>query len=314
MVDYKEKVCKMDGCGVTFTPTTGNQKYCSGCKDKAKHTKNKILWRNRCRKRCNYKEYTVGCKVCGKIFKTYYTSKKYCGSKECEIERIRRKNAVTHERRSREDLIEKGRKYYKNNREKALLAKSVQYRKKNPGAKEYVFGKVYKHDIEYITNYVSERNYELLSEEYINSKAPITLRCPIGHIWTTTFHQFRDSGDNVGARCLRCYIINNYTSKFELEVRDHVSSIYNGEVVYNDRTHVLNKHTNRPLELDLYFPEYNKAIECNGEYWHSTDEAVERDKIKNDFCISNGINLLTITDNEWLCGNGKGTVSSFIEH
>ena len=310
MTNYKEKVCKMDGCGATFTPTTGNQKYCSDCKDKAKHAKNKILWRNKSRKKGNYKEYTVECKICGKVFTTYYTSKKYCGSKECEIERIRRKNAVTHERRSREEMIEKGRKYYKNNREKILLAKSVQYREENLTVKEYVFGKVPKHNTDYVRGYVESQGYELVSEEYINNRSALILKCPIGHIWTTCFHNFKDGG----ARCLHCYVINNYTSKFELEVRDHVSSIYNGEVVYNDRTHVLNKHTNRPLELDLYFPEYNKAIECNGEYWHSTDEAVERDRIKNDFCIANGIDLLTITDNEWLCDNGKDTVLNFIEH
>ena len=75
---------------------------------------------------------------------------------------------------------------------------------------------------------------------------------------------------------------------------------------------MLNKHTNKPLELDLYFPQYNKAIECNGKYWHSTDEAIERDRIKNEFCINNSISLLTVTDQEWLFGKGRCLVSDFL--
>lgn len=312
MINYKEKVCKMDGCGVVFIPTTGNQKYCDGCKKKAKYNRDKTKWCDRNRKRYNFKEYTKECGICGKTFTTYYTSKKYCGAEECEIERVRRKNAATHKKRSKEEMIAKGRKYYKNNRIKVLKSKAERYRLKNPDAKDYIFGRVYKHDIEYIKEYVEARDYELVSEEYVNSKAPLTLKCPIGHTWTTTFHQFRDSGENVGARCFYCYILNNYTSKFELEVRDYISSIYSGEVIYNDRTRVLNKHTNKPLELDLYFPQCNKAIECNGEYWHSTDEAVERDRIKNEFCNRNNINLLTITDQEWLFGKGRCLISNFI--
>lgn len=298
----------MVGCDVVFTPTTGNQKYCEGCKEKAKHDRDKVMWCNRERKRSNFKEYTKECGICGKIFTTYYGSKKYCGAEECEIERVRRKNSAIHARRSRDELIAKGRKYYKNNRKDILYRLADKYRENNPDAKGYVFGKVHKHNKEYVKNYVEKFDYGLLSEEYINNRSPITLKCPIGHIWTTSFHNFKDGE----ARCFYCYIINNYTSKFELEVRGYVSSIYSGEVIYNDRTLVFNKHTKKPLELDLYFPEYNKAIECNGEYWHSTDEAVERDKIKNEFCNNNDISLLTVTDQEWLFGQGKNLVSEFL--
>lgn len=298
----------MAGCGVAFTPTTGNQKYCDGCKEKAKHDRNKIMWRNRERKRSNFKKYIVECEVCGKTFTTYYTSKKYCGSEECEIERVRRKNAAIHARRPREEMIAKGRKYYKNNRVKALKSKADQYRLEHPEAKDYVFGRIYKHDTDYVKEYVKKFGYELLSDEYTNNREQITLKCPIGHIWVTNFHNFKDGK----ARCFHCYILNNYTSKFELEVRDYVSSLYSGKVVYNDRTQVFNKHTRKPLELDLYLPECNKAIECNGEYWHSTDDAINRDRIKSEFCTNNGINLLTVTDKEWTFGKGKSLVSSFL--
>ena len=60
-----------------------------------------------------------------------------------------------------------------------------------------------------------------------------------------------------------------------------------------------------PLELDIYIPMYNLAIEYNGLYWHSSG-CVSDDNIKNYHlnktieCESKGIQLLHIFENEWV--------------
>ena len=52
---------------------------------------------------------------------------------------------------------------------------------------------------EEIAKYAASRKYELLSE-YVNCSSPITLKCPNGCIWTTTWMSFGQ-----GHECLICF-------------------------------------------------------------------------------------------------------------
>ena len=309
---YKQKKCKMSGCGKLFTPTSGNQKYCEDCKEITKRVREKTQWRNQSRKRNNYTEYTKICKFCGITFTTYYKRKINCGSAGCEKQRVILKNRNMHFRRDKKELHLKGKKYYYANREKCLEEKAKYYRKNHPEAREYISGKVHKHSIEFISAYVKERGYTLLSEEYINSKAKIMLRCPHGHKWETTFHSFRECSGNIGARCMTCYLENSYISKFELAVRKVVSETYFGKVQYNNRSTIFNNTTGKFLELDLYFPNEEKAIECDGTYWHNRPSAIIRDKIKDSICSELGINLLRISDEEFNYEESKQNISNFL--
>lgn len=63
--------------------------------------------------------------------------------------------------------------------------------------------------------------------------------------------------------CAVCHPRDTNVSGVEQEIREYVKLLYSGEILYNNRT-VL-----QPLELDLYMPEINMAIEVNGTYWHS---------------------------------------------
>ena len=114
---FKDKVCGM--CSEVYTPTSPKQKYCINCKVKAR----KISQAKRDKKCYLVKQknktlFTKECPSCGKIFDTYYKSKKYCGNDACEKFRLRVKNKRTHERRDKQYMLEKGRKYYKNNKPK----------------------------------------------------------------------------------------------------------------------------------------------------------------------------------------------------
>jgi hypothetical protein len=63
-----------------------------------------------------------------------------------------------------------------------------------------------------------------------------------------------------------------------------------------------------PLPFDFYLPDYNTCIEFNGiqhykviPHWGGVDRFLEqqtKDKIKNDFCFHNKINLIVIKYNE----------------
>ena len=143
--------------------------------------------------------------------------------------------------------------------------------------------------IEFISEEFKKEGYILLTNEYINSKTKLYYTCPNGHKNSTTWSNWKK-----GHRCP--YFCG--TSKFEQEVKNFILTL-NQEIIKNDRTTILNPNTNHMLELDILFPCKTKAIECNGVYWHSKPKAKEKDKIKQDQCKSLGINLLTITDEEW---------------
>jgi hypothetical protein len=56
---------------------------------------------------------------------------------------------------------------------------------------------------------------------------------------------------------------------------------------------------NKQFELDIWIPSLRKAIECDGETWHSRPVNVERDARKNKECEEFGIKLLRIKYKEW---------------
>jgi hypothetical protein len=256
MAKYKEKECSI--CNQKYIPTSPKQKYCSVCRAEGRRITSRKRDRCRSRKKYNYTEYTRNCKHCGIEFKTYYKKKVYCGAEECDQVRLYLKNQRIQARRPKEYMIEKGRRYYRENKEKILIEKSVKYRLLNPNAIPYVGGKPAKLTYEDVKSYVESRGYKLLSDTYVSNNQKILLECPNGHVWETTLHGFKDAGTN----CFWCYIENNYTSKFEESVREYVNKIYSGPIIYNDRTQITSTITGRNLELDIWFPDLDKAIEC----------------------------------------------------
>ena len=63
--------------------------------------------------------------------------------------------------------------------------------------------------------------------------------------------------------------------------------------------------TNKNLELDIYFPWSKRAIEYDGDYWHSFPYQKEKDGIKKDQCKKLGINLLVIKEQDWIDNKEK---------
>ena len=89
------------------------------------------------------------------------------------------------------------------------------------------------------------------------------------------------------------------------EIYDFVVEHYQGLVLFNDRKAI------KPLELDIYLPQLNFAIEYNGMLSHSTGKHTlsmyNTDSFSNDtpeydkleLCEERGISLYNINENEW---------------
>jgi hypothetical protein len=50
--------------------------------------------------------------------------------------------------------------------------------------------------------------------------------------------------------------------------------------------------------IDIYLPQYNLFIECNGDYWHSLPRRKRRDKYLTEFSKNDNINLIWLWEKE----------------
>lgn len=95
--------------------------------------------------------------------------------------------------------------------------------------------------------------------------------------------------------CPRC----NGKSKPEYLLYKHLVELLGHDAVRrNDRTLI------KPLELDIYLPDYKLAIELNGMFWHSElfltpAKAKTYHLYKSELCKAQGVQLLQIFDIEW---------------
>lgn len=154
--------------------------------------------------------------------------------------------------------------------------------------------------IKYNHNYVkkqieSVKGYKLLSENYKNNHTKLKIQCNKEHVYKASWEKFK-----IGQRCPICDYTKT-TSKAEKEILEIVKQLLPYIIIIeNDRTQILNPLTNKNLELDIWIPELNKAIEFNGKYWHSNKYSKYKDEEKIKQCINKNIDLLIIQEQKWL--------------
>ena len=139
----------------------------------------------------------------------------------------------------------------------------------------------------------------------------------------------KDKNKREAARLLETWpsTILGYIRKYNIKDYIHTSKSYledemfaflkeqNIEFIQNDRTQI------KPWELDFYIPMSKIAIEMNGEHWHSDEflletrnmTANEYHQMKTDLCLSKGINLIHVSENEWN-DHKKRTMQTIINH
>lgn len=127
-----------------------------------------------------------------------------------------------------------------------------------------------------------------------------------GEIYTQYVYKFMNSySENTSGICKKCSCASH--SHLEDIILSYIKSITETEIITNDKSLIINPKTGKPLELDLYFPEYKTAIEINGSYWHSESIKSCREYHQNKFllCMNAGIHLINIYDIDWLYNRCK---------
>lgn len=124
--------------------------------------------------------------------------------------------------------------------------------------------------------------------------------------------------------CTNCNPINKPISIQEKELLDFIKSIYNKEIIHNDRSVI------HPYELDIYLPDLRVAIEYNGNYWHANPEFYseneiinikgteylvseiwKRDQKKLEYCNDKSITLITVWEDDWT--NNKNEIKKLVK-
>lgn len=128
--------------------------------------------------------------------------------------------------------------------------------------------------------------------------------------------------------CLERYGDNwyyNHASKLELEVFELVKTLIpDYEVLNGDYTIIRRPGSGGAMQLDIYVPELQKAIEVNGEYWHDRDgyerdlkegTMTTREALKDSLCREKGISLLHVWDKDWLSNQSEAqsAIQEFLE-
>ncbi len=123
--------------------------------------------------------------------------------------------------------------------------------------------------------------------DYVNAKTKVTITCP-------THGDFEQTPDDHlrGRGCPKCSLSG--PSKSEIEILEYLDSI-------SITAETSNRKILNGLELDIYIPEHNIAIEFNGLYWHSNKFKSNTYHLnKTELCEKQAIQLIHIFENEWL--------------
>jgi hypothetical protein len=133
---------------------------------------------------------------------------------------------------------------------------------------------------------ILHNKYDYSETEYINSKTKVIIKCEEHGV----FEQIPNDHLN-GKGCPKCGLAYN---KMEDEIKGFIKSL-NMNIIENSKQII------SPLELDIFIPSHNLAIEFDGLYWHSE---VYKDKNyhlnKTELCQSKNIRLIHIFEDEWL--------------
>jgi len=145
----------------------------------------------------------------------------------------------------------------------------------------------------YIDIFLRENNLELISN-YTNAlDKNLEFKClKCGHIFT-------DKWFNLRIRIYKCPHCSPDHGKSSIEdnIQLYIEKYLSVPILRN-----VKPFKNSRLELDLYIPDFNFAIEFNGVYWHSEFVRNNRDRhlLKTKLCEEKGISLFHIFDDEWL--------------
>lgn len=149
-------------------------------------------------------------------------------------------------------------------------------------------------------------DYEIVN--YIDTKNISIEHTLCGNTFTTNKSLIQYRIDNGMSICINCEPLHSRSSA-ELAIYSWLSSIYDGEIIENDKSVLSGK------ELDIYIPDKKVAIEFNGTYWHSTkvkEDARNRHQYKSIQCKEKSIRLIHVWESDWI--HKQGIIKSIIKN
>jgi len=144
--------------------------------------------------------------------------------------------------------------------------------------------------------------------EYTNcTDRCLKIRCKCGKHFTTSYINYKKAGVR---RCPTCVAIE---SSGEIEVRKALDEL---RISYEPEKRFKDCRDKKPLPFDFYIKDYNLVIEFDGqnhfyEVFPTHDITIAHDKIKNEYCKQNNINILRIP--YWDGHNVKEIISNKIK-
>lgn len=140
-------------------------------------------------------------------------------------------------------------------------------------------------------------------KRYSSRQTPLDIRCQECEL---EFQATLENLDRNCQRCPACHPVNNGRSAGEEELSDFVASIVGVDNVVNNDRKML-----KGLELDVYVPTKNFAVEYNGLYWHcELNSKNDRMRVKLERARAANIRLMNVFEDEWL--NKREIVQSMI--
>lgn len=152
---------------------------------------------------------------------------------------------------------------------------------------------LFNNDDNFITCLICGEQFKTISNTHLSLHNTTTIDYKLKYgenslISKTTKNEFIENLKNIEPNF-------NYRSKSEIEIEVFLKSM-NVDVIVCDKKQL------NGIELDLFLPKHNIAIEYNGLYWHSE----KRGKTKNyhidktNRCLEKNIQLIHIFSDEWL--------------
>ncbi len=114
------------------------------------------------------------------------------------------------------------------------------------------------------------------------SGSKVWWKCKEGHEWQAKI----SNRTTKGSGCPKCNI-ETATSFCEQAVFYYIKKLF---------PDAINSDYHLDIEVDIYIPSINTAIEYDGEAWHSAEKRVKNDEKKNSICAEAGVRLIRIRE------------------
>ena len=155
-----------------------------------------------------------------------------------------------------------------------------------------------KHSFDYVKDYISNNNYELLTTIYNNCYEKLLIKCDKGHIYEGNFHNFKSG--------FRCPICNRSKGENEIEKYLKERNInFITQYKFDDCRNknklpfdfaILNEDDSIKCLIEFDGKQHFEMVEFFGE--ESYIRTKQNDDIKNKYCETNNIKLIRISYNE----------------